>query len=114
MALEMLDVISQINTPSGEPLRMRVGINTGPVIAGVIGAKKFIYDLWGDTVNTAARMETHSEPGRINISATTYKCLSESFHCTYRGKIDAKNKGKIDMYYLDEIKPALQKYFLKN
>lgn len=84
--------------------KLRVGIHTGKVIAGVIGKKKFAYDIWGDTVNTAARMETSGEPDKVNISGTTYEYIKEFFDCTYRGKIQAKNKGEIDMYFVDGIK----------
>jgi len=82
----------------------RVGINTGNVIAGIIGAKKFAYDIWSDTVNTASRMESCSEPGNINISASTYDVIKDYFNCSYRGEIEAKGKGKIKMYFLDSIK----------
>lgn len=78
----------------------RVGIHTGPLVAGVVGDIKFAYDIWGDTVNVAARMETNSEPGKINISASTYELVKDQFPCTYRGKIAAKNKGEIDMYFV--------------
>jgi class 3 adenylate cyclase len=80
---------------------IRVGINTGSVVAGIIGIKKYAYDIWGDTVNTAARMESNSEAGRINISETTYELIKGDFPCTYRGEIEAKNKGLIKMYYVD-------------
>jgi class 3 adenylate cyclase len=84
------------------------------LIAGIVGVKKFVYDIWGDTVNTAARMETNSEAGKINISASTYDLLSNHFDCTYRGKIDAKNKGKIDMYFLDGIKRIAVETLVEN
>jgi len=83
---------------------LRIGIHTGSVIAGVIGSKKFAYDIWGDAVNTAARLETASDAGRINISGETYEYIQEYFNCTYRGKIPAKNKGEIDMYFVDGLK----------
>ena len=83
------------------PWEMRTGIHTGPVIAGVVGSKKFAYDIWGDAVNTASRMETACEVGRINISATTYERVKDEFDCTYRGAISAKNKGEIDMYFVN-------------
>src|ERR1044072_1129481 len=82
------------------PFQIRIGIHTGPVIAGIVGVRKFAYDIWGDTVNTAARIEQNSETGKINISGTTYELVKEKFKCTYRGKIDAKNKGMIDMYFV--------------
>ena len=86
----------------GEKINMRIGINSGPVVAGIVGIKKFAYDIWGDTVNTAARMEQASEPGRINVSASTFQLISEEFECTYRGKINAKHKGEIDMYFVND------------
>lgn len=81
---------------------VRIGIHTGQVIAGIIGKKKFAYDIWGDTVNTAARMEQSSEAGKINISESTFKLIQRKFSCTYRGKIPAKNKGEIDMYFVND------------
>ena len=80
---------------------LRIGINTGSVVAGVVGSIKFQYDIWGDAVNTAARMEQSSDPGRINISKSTYLEIRNSFECSYRGKIMAKNKGEIDMYFVE-------------
>jgi class 3 adenylate cyclase len=80
---------------------MRIGIHTGPVVAGVVGSRKFAYDIWGDTVNTAARVEQGSEPGKINISGATYAFVQHLFHCEYRGEISAKNKGPIGMYFVD-------------
>ncbi len=80
---------------------IRIGIHTGPIVAGVVGKHKFAYDIWGDAVNTAARMEQSSEAGKINISADTYKLIKNDFNCEYRGKVLAKNKGKIDMYFVE-------------
>jgi class 3 adenylate cyclase len=79
---------------------LRVGIHTGKLVAGVIGTKKFAYDIWGDTVNIAARMESSGEAGKINISKSTYEKVKKFFDCEYRGKIAAKNKGEIDMYFV--------------
>jgi len=81
---------------------LRIGIHTGPVIAGVVGKNKFAYDIWGDAVNTASRMESSGIPGQVNISGTTYDYIHEHFHCTHRGKVQAKNKGEIDMYIVDK------------
>jgi adenylate cyclase len=80
--------------------QIRIGIHSGSVVAGIVGVKKFAYDIWGDTVNTAARMEQNSEAGKVNISQTTYELVKDKFNCTYRGEIDAKNKGMMRMYYV--------------
>jgi adenylate cyclase len=89
---------------------LRIGIHTGPVVAGVVGKKKYAYDIWGDTVNIASRMESNGEPGKVNISASTYHMVSEHFQCIYRGKISAKNIGEVDMYFVESKinKPSLQ------
>ncbi|HOW20331.1 MAG TPA: adenylate/guanylate cyclase domain-containing protein [Tenuifilaceae bacterium] len=90
----------------GKPVwNLRIGIHTGSVIAGVIGKRKFAYDIWGDTVNIASRMETASEPGKVNISQTTYSYIKDYFVCTSRGKVPAKNLGEIEMYFVERIKP---------
>ncbi len=83
---------------------MRIGINSGSLIGGVIGKKKFVYDVWGDTVNIASRMESSGAPGRINISRNTYLLVKNHFECEYRGKIVAKNKGPIEMYFVNAVK----------
>lgn len=80
---------------------LRIGIHTGPVVAGVVGKKKYAYDIWGDTVNIASRMESNGEPGKVNISATTFHLISEHYQCLYRGKISAKNIGEVDMYFVE-------------
>lgn len=80
---------------------IRIGIHTGPVITGIVGTKKFAYDIWGDTVNTAARMESSGKPGFVNISGSTFQYVSDKFICTYRGKVEAKNKGEVDMYFVE-------------
>ena len=80
---------------------IRIGVHSGDVVAGIVGVKKFAYDIWGDTVNTAARMEQNSEPGKINISQTTYELVKGKFNCTYRGELEAKNKGKLKMYFVE-------------
>ncbi|ALM08842.1 guanylate cyclase [Sediminicola sp. YIK13] len=80
---------------------VRIGINTGPVVAGVVGNKKFSYDIWGDTVNVASRMESLSQSGRINISENTYNLVRETFKCTYRGQIEVKNRGSMKMYFVN-------------
>ena len=83
---------------------MRVGLHSGSVVAGVVGSKKFAYDIWGDTVNIAARMEAAGEAGKINISQNVYKFVKKAFICEARGKIQAKNKGEIEMYFVEKKK----------
>ena len=83
---------------------IRIGMNTGPVVAGVVGKNKFAYDIWGDTVNVASRMESNSEPGKINVSENTYQLIKAHFDCEYRGEIDVKNKGMMKMYFVIQPK----------
>ena len=83
---------------------IRVGIHTGPLVAGVVGLKKFAYDIWGDAVNLASQMEQHSEAGKVNISGETYSLVKDAFNCIHRGKIEAKSKGQVDMYFVESIK----------
>lgn len=108
-ALEMVDWLRDRRT--GNPLAhfidMRIGIHTGPVVAGVVGKYKFAYDIWGDAVNLAARLEQLGEPGRINISKATYDIIRDTYECVYRGKKDVHNKGEVDMYFIVGPKPAL-------
>ena len=104
--LAMQDFMQKRNeqrVESGLPRwELRIGIHTGPIVAGVVGRKKYAYDIWGDTVNIASRMESNGEVGKVNISASTYDLIKDRFECTYRGKIEAKNKGFIDMYFLEK------------
>lgn len=108
-AIEMMSFVKEANMKklqAGEPVwDIRIGIHTGEVIAGVIGHTKIAYDIWGDTVNMASRMETSGEAGKVNISGATYEHIKDYFDCTYRGKITAKNKGEIDMYFVNGLKP---------
>ena len=106
-ALDMMQFVKEFgstnklqNLPAFE---IRIGINTGPLVAGVVGLKKFAYDIWGDTVNLASQMEQHSEVGKVNISGATYELIKDKFNCTHRGKIEAKGKGEIDMYFVETI-----------
>ncbi|MEP7320109.1 MAG: adenylate/guanylate cyclase domain-containing protein, partial [Panacibacter sp.] len=80
---------------------IRLGIHTGSVIAGVVGNIKFQYDIWGNTVNLAARMEQYGEPGKVNISQATFNLVKDIYRCVYRGKIGAKNMGEVDMYFVE-------------
>ena len=97
-ALEILKVVESKNDSL---FRVRIGVHSGPLVAGIVGLKKFAYDVWGDTVNIASRMESSGEAGRVNISGTTYDLVRDHFHCSYRGKIEAKKKGLIDMFFVD-------------
>ncbi|TMI90297.1 MAG: tetratricopeptide repeat protein [Bacteroidetes bacterium] len=84
-----------------EPWLVRIGIHVGPVVAGVVGKKKYAYDIWGSSVNIASRMESNGEPGKVNISSATYELIKDFYECSYRGKISAKNIGEIDMYFIE-------------
>ena len=80
---------------------VRIGIHTGSVVAGIVGVKKFAYDIWGDTVNTAARMQQASDPGKINISQATFEQVRDRYNCTARGLIEVKGKGAMEMYFVE-------------
>jgi PAS domain S-box-containing protein len=100
MALDIQNAIAQFREETGKDFNIRIGINTGPVVAGVIGIKKFSYDLWGDTVNIASRMESHGIPGQIHVTDSTYERLREQYLLTERGTIQVKGKGEMTTYFL--------------
>lgn len=102
--LLMQKYINQRNREYGQNWLMRVGIHTGPCVAGIVGINKYTYDIWGDTVNIASRLETTCEPGKVNISEETYKLIKEHHDCEYRGDIEAKGKGKLKMYFVKNSK----------
>ena len=121
-ALEMQTYMKQMKRNKIDIWDLRIGIHSGPVIAGIIGHKKRSFDIWGDTVNTASRMESTGEAGKVNISGETYKLVKDYFICEYRGKLPAKYKGNIDMYFVKGLRPELsinlvglpnRKFFLK-
>lgn len=113
-ALEIQEFMNNLKyekTRLGLPYwELRLGIHTGDLVAGVIGSKKFAYDVWSDTVNTASRCESSGVPGRINISGSTYELVKDYFECEYRGKVAAKNKGDIDMYFVNSLLPKYRSY----
>lgn len=106
-ALEMQEYMRELKSKNTDIWDLRIGIHTGSVIAGVVGQKKFSYDIWGDTVNTASRMESSGEAGKINISGHTYELVKDFFISEYRGKMPVKYKGDIDMYFVKGIRPEL-------
>ncbi len=106
MALDMLVAIDELNVKLEATFDLRIGINSGPVVAGVIGTKKFIYDLWGNAVNTASRMESHGVPGRIQVSFYTYELLRDKYEFEERGLIDIKGQGEMRTYFLTGPKTA--------
>jgi class 3 adenylate cyclase len=104
----MIEFLRERNSKAergGKPIwECRIGIHTGELIAGVIGKNKFVYDVWGVSVNTASRMESAGEPGKVNISGITYQLVKDKFICERRGNIEVKNMGKMDMYFVDKIR----------
>ena len=100
LALDMRDAVATSSIADRSALALRIGINSGPVVAGVIGTKRFLYDLWGDAVNIASRMETNGTPGEIQITPATYELLKDEFVCQRRGTIQVKGKGEMETWYL--------------
>jgi class 3 adenylate cyclase len=107
MALEMIEHLMEFNGARGTTLRLRIGLNTGPVVAGVIGRSKFIYDLWGDTVNTASRMEATGLPDRVQVTGAMQQALAAQFDLEERGEVEVKGKGRLRTWLLLGRKPAL-------
>lgn len=107
-ALEIQDFMARTNRQREKmrmpPWALRIGIHTGPVMAGVVGKQKFTYDIWGDAVNVAARIESNGEAGRIALSESTYHRVKEQFECEHRGPVEAKNKGPLETYFLNRVK----------
>jgi adenylate cyclase len=101
MGLDMMEALDHFNEQNGYNLKVRIGIGTGAVVAGVIGKRKFFYDLWGDVVNTASRMESHGVPGRIQVTDSTRQRLGEPFLLEERGVIDVKGKGAMHTWLLN-------------
>ena len=102
----MVDFLVLRNASTAFKWHLRVGVHSGPVIAGVVGTRKFAFDVWGDTVNLASRMESAGEVDRINISAYTFHLVQAEFDCRYRGKVAAKGKGEVDMYFVEGRRQA--------
>jgi guanylate cyclase len=100
MAMEMSTFIQRMKK-EGQPVDFRIGINSGPLVGGVIGKKKFVYDVWGDSVNVASRMESHGVPGKIQVSASTYELIKGEFHCVPRGSITVKGKGEMQTWFVE-------------
>ncbi len=104
MALAMNEYAPEATSLADLPLKFRIGINSGPMIAGVVGHKKFQYDIWGDSVNIASRMESHGVPGKIQITRATYERIRDDFICAPRGSVSVKGKGEMETWYLEDVR----------
>jgi adenylate cyclase len=104
VAINISEYIHRLNLKNKPEWKLRIGINSGQVVAGVVGMHKFTYDVWGDTVNIASRMESSCEPGKINISRSTYELIKDFYDCEYRGQLDVKGMGEIDMFFVKGLK----------
>ena len=102
--VEFVNEAKKLNFKNEPRFDIRIGINTGSVVAGVVGTKKFAYDIWGDAVNIASRMESSSESGKINVSEYTYELIKGKFDCEYRGTMEVKNRGIMKMYFVNGLK----------
>ena len=116
LALDMLEYVKMQEFLGGRhSIEIRIGLNSGPLIAGVIGRKKFVYALWGDMVNTASRMESHGSSGKIQITRATYELVKDEFDCEYVGEISVKGKGKMEAWHLigEKEKSRTTRRFMK-
>ena len=104
MALEMRDYIATHTFRNGRCVSFRIGINSGSMIAGVIGRRKFVYDVWGDAVNVASRMESHGLGGAVQITQATYELIKDEFVCEPRGSVNVKGKGEMDVWLVVSVK----------
>lgn len=104
VALKMSEYVKKVNSKNKPEWQLRIGVNSGQVVAGVVGMHKFTYDVWGDTVNIASRMENCCVPGKINITRSTYELVKDTYDCEYRGKLNAKGMGEIDMFFVNGLK----------
>jgi class 3 adenylate cyclase len=102
-ALEIVGVLPRVSEEIGVPLDVRAGVHTGPVVAGVIGTKKHAYDIWGDTVNIASRLESHGVPGRVHVSETVHQALGKRYNCEKRGMIELKNRGELQTWFVNGL-----------